>query len=141
MSFNSLKLRIKKNEGYSRTPYRDQLGFYTIGYGHLIKNNENFYFKTKYNKSYFDELFNQDFEHALKDYKKNIYKKKHTKKDQDLLIEMTFQLGCEGVLKFKKMLYHINKKEKNMACFEMMKSLWYKQTPKRVENLIINYTR
>ena len=28
------KKRIKKNEGYSKKPYKDQLGFYTIGFGH-----------------------------------------------------------------------------------------------------------
>ena len=40
MSFKELKDRIKKNEGYSDKPYQDQLGFYTIGYGHLITEKE-----------------------------------------------------------------------------------------------------
>ena len=40
MSLKKLKDRIKKNEGYCDKPYRDQLGFYTIGYGHLITEKE-----------------------------------------------------------------------------------------------------
>ena len=36
MSYKNLKKNIKKNEGYSLKPYKDQLGFLTIGYGHLI---------------------------------------------------------------------------------------------------------
>lgn len=33
---------IKKLEGYSSIPYKDQAGKWTIGYGHLIKPNESF---------------------------------------------------------------------------------------------------
>ena len=50
MSFKELKDRIKKNEGYSDKPYQDQLGFYTIGYGHLITEKENKYYIKKFKK-------------------------------------------------------------------------------------------
>ena len=46
-TFQSLKTRIKKNEGYSNKPYKDQLGYGTIGYGHLIKPHELKYFKNQ----------------------------------------------------------------------------------------------
>ena len=36
----NLKNRIKKNEGFSFTAYKDIHGYNTIGYGHLIKKNE-----------------------------------------------------------------------------------------------------
>ncbi len=139
MSLKNLKLRIKKNEGYSKIPYKDQLGFYTIGYGHLIKNNENKYFKNKYEKKHFEYLFENDLNNAIKDYKKNFYKKAHDLKVKELLIEMIFQLGSQGVLRFKKMLFYLNKKQNHMVCLEMMDSLWYKQTPQRVKNLIKNF--
>ena len=54
---------------------------------------------------------------------------------------MTYQLGPRGVLGFKKMIYHIDKRNKYMTCLEMMQSLWYKQTPQRVKNLIKNYLK
>ena len=141
MSFKKLKDRIKKNEGYSDKPYKDQLGFYTIGYGHLIKEKENNYYIKKYNKDHFKKLFEADFKKAQDQYKKKFFKKHHTISEKELLIEMLFQLGENGVSKFKKMLYFLNKKEKFMASLEMLDSLWYLQTPERVKNLIKNYTK
>ena len=141
MSFKKLKDRIKKNEGFSDKPYKDQLGFYTIGYGHLIKEKENNYYIKKYNKDHFKKLFEADFKKAQDQYQKNFFKKYHTISEKELLIEMLFQLGKNGVSKFKKMLYFLNKKEKFMASLEMLDSLWYLQTPERVKNLIKNYTK
>ena len=139
MSFKELKDRIKKNEGYSDKPYQDQLGFYTIGYGHLITEKENKYYIKKFKKKYFEELFETDFKKAHEQYKKKFFKKNHTTSEKELLIEMIFQLGSKGVSKFKKMLYFLNKKQKFMASIEMLESLWYLQTPERVKNLIKNY--
>ena len=61
MSFSNLKLRIKNNEGYSNKPYKDKLGFFTIGYGHLIKSNESKYLKNLYPKKSLENLFDEDF--------------------------------------------------------------------------------
>ena len=141
MSFKKLKDRIKKNEGYSDKPYQDQLGFYTIGYGHLIKEKENKNYLKKYNKDHFKKLFEADFKKAHDQYKKNFLKKNHTSSEKELLIEMLFQLGEKGVSRFKKMLFFLNKKQKFMASLEMLDSLWYLQTPERVKNLIKNYTK
>ena len=128
--------RIKKNEGFSSTPYKDQLGFLTIGYGHLILSNEKYLIETKQNKAELEKLFIQDFNNAVKDYKKHLKKNTSNKKEEELLIEMVFQIGPIGVLKFKNLLSNMRKKNKHLVCFEMMKSLWYNQTPKRVKELI-----
>jgi len=40
LGYYNLKKRIKLNEGFSSKPYKDQLGYLTIGYGHLILSNE-----------------------------------------------------------------------------------------------------
>ena len=141
MSFNKLKSRIKKNEGYSNKPYKDQLGFYTIGYGHLIKPYEKKYFKIKYKKKHFDELFEADFKKSLKAYKDVFKKERHKQSEKELLVEMIFQLGKNGTSNFQKMIYYLNRKQKHMVCLEMLDSLWYKQTPKRVENLIENFIK
>ncbi len=141
MSLSKLKIRIKKNEGYSNTPYKDQLGYYTIGYGHLIKKNEKKYFELKFNKKHFESLFIFDFNKSLNEYNKHFRKKNHDQADKELLIEMIFQLGVKGVSNFKKMIKYLNKKKKYMTCLEMMDSLWYKQTPERVNNLIKNYIK
>ena len=50
---------------------------------------------------------------------------------------MIFQLGIKNQRKFIKMNGYIEKNNLFMAAFEMKNSLWYKQTPKRV-NFLIN---
>ena len=102
MSFKKLKVRIKKNEGYSDKPYQDQLGFYTVGYGHLITEKESKYYIKKFKKKYFEELFEIDFKKAHAQYKKYFLKKNHTTSEKELLIEMIFQLGEKASLNLKK---------------------------------------
>ncbi len=136
MHYRELKKRIKKNEGFSLKPYKDQLGYLTIGYGHLILPNENYLLKNKTNKLQLNSIFDQDFERALGDYKRFIKQKHHNRKDKELLIEMTYQMGAKRVLKFKKLISNMQKNKKHLVCFEMMDSLWYTQTPNRVKNLI-----
>ena len=136
MSYLQLIKRIKKNEGFSSAPYKDQLGFLTVGYGHLILSNEKHLTKTKLSKDKLEKIFIKDFKNAIKDYEKYLKKKTSSKKEEELLIEMVFQMGVKRVLKFRNLLRNIRKKNKHLVCFEMMNSLWYKQTPKRVKELI-----
>ena len=136
LSHQKLKNRIKKHEGFSVTPYKDQLGYLTIGFGHLILNSEKHLIKKKTKKEELEKIFTKDFNNALNKFNKFLKPFTLNKKDSDLLIEMVFQIGVVGVLNFKKLLYYMSKGDQNMVCFEMMNSLWYKQTPKRVKNLI-----
>ena len=136
MGYQSLKKKIKKNEGFSFKPYRDQLGFLTIGYGHLILSNEKQLTKIKKTKPELEKIFLKDFKGAVSDFNKHLSRYSNNKKDKELLIEMVFQIGVMGVLKFKKLLTNIRKKNKYLVCFEMMNSLWYNQTPNRVKKLI-----
>ena len=94
-----------------------------------------------YNKKHFLNIFETDFKKSLDEYEKYFKHKNHTIKEKELLIEMLFQLGPNNVSKFKRMLCHLNQKNKYMTCLEMMNSLWFKQTPKRVINLIENFLR
>jgi len=136
LHYRELKKRIKKNEGFSLKPYKDQLGYLTIGYGHLILPNETYLLKNKTDKLQLNSIFDQDFARALGDYKRFIKQKHHNRKDKELLIEMTYQMGAKRVLKFKKLISNMQKNKKHLVCFEMMDSLWYTQTPNRVKNLI-----
>ena len=136
MSYRNLKQSIKKNEGYSLRPYKDQLGFLTIGYGHLILSSEKKLINKNIKKKKLEKIFTNDFNKALNDFNKFFKPLIKKQKDSELLIEMIFQMGVLKVLRFKKLLNNIHKPNKYMVCFEMMNSLWYKQTPNRVKNLV-----
>lgn len=141
MNYLSLKLRIKKNEGFSIFPYKDQLGNHTIGYGHLIRKKEIILLKNKHTISFLENLFENDFKIALENYEKHFKKFSFSQNTKELIIEMIFQLGIQNVLAFKKTLIHIKKNNKFLASLEMMDSAWYKQTPFRVENLIKHFLK
>ena len=136
MGYHNLKERIKSNEGFSSKPYKDQLGYLTIGYGHLILSNENILLKKKIHKKELEEIFEKDFKKALSNFNNTFKSFTLNEKESELLIEMIFQLGIKGCLKFKNLIKNIKKGNKHLVCFDMMDSLWYKQTPNRVKTLI-----
>ncbi len=141
MGYYNLKKRIKVNEGFSSKPYKDQLGYLTIGYGHLILSNEKILLKKKIHKKELEEIFEKDFKKALYNFNTKLKHLTSNKKEADLLIEMVFQLGVKGCLKFKNLLKNMRKGNKHLVCFEMMNSLWYKQTPYRVKTLVKNFLK
>ena len=131
-----LTLRIKKNEGFKNRAYKDQLGNFTIGFGHLIKKDEKQMLTKKYSKKTLNKIFINDLKLAIKKFKKYYDKDKLPNNVQEVIIEMIFQLGIKGCLKFNNLLKNMRKGNKYLVCFEMMDSLWYKQTPYRVKNLV-----
>ena len=136
MEYHKLKKRIKLNEGFSTKPYKDHLGYLTIGYGHLILSNEKILLKKKINKKELEDIFEKDFKKALSNFNNTLKSFTSNKKEAELLIEMIFQLGIKGCLKFKNLIKNMKKGNKHLVCLDMMDSLWYKQTPSRVKMLI-----
>ena len=128
--------RIKQNEGYKNKVYRDQLGNPTIGYGHLVLPTEKYCLEKKYSRKFLFKVFQNDLEKSIFCFKKYYSTKKFPTMVQEVLIEMIFQLGIHGVLKFKKANKYLEKKLYYLAALEMMNSRWYKQTPKRIDKLI-----
>ena len=136
MGYHNLKERIKSNEGFSSKPYKDQLGYLTIGYGHLILPNENILLKKQIHKKELEEIFEKDFKKALSNFNNTFKSFTLKEKESELLIEMIFQLGIKGCLKFKNLIKNIKKGNKHLVCLDMIDSLWYKQTPIKVKTLI-----
>jgi lysozyme len=132
----ALKKKIKKNEGFRDVAYLDSLGFATIGYGHLITPNERSFLLEKLSRKQLFKIFINDFDKSLKEYEKYYKKKKYNLNIKEVLVEMIFQLGIKKQRKFIKMNKHLEKRQLFMASLEMKNSLWYKQTPKRVDGLI-----
>lgn len=54
---------------------------------------------------------------------------------QNVLLNMAFQMGTVGLLKFRNTLDHIRAGEYNQAATAMMQSLWARQTPARAKRL------
>ena len=53
----ALQERIKRHEGLRLKPYKDSLGYWTIGYGHLMTAKEKIAFADGITKEQAEELF------------------------------------------------------------------------------------
>ena len=133
--YEELKTQIKEHEGFVPRVYKDSLGKRTIGYGHLCVEPEQWDDEKEYTKEELELVFNKDFDEALKNAESLIGDRPVNFIAKQVLIEMVFQLGIGGVGKFKKMWSALDNEDYGEASFQMMDSLWAKQTPKRAEKL------
>ncbi|HGX8734263.1 TPA: glycoside hydrolase family protein [Escherichia coli] len=112
--------------------YKDHLGYPTISYGHLLKSGESF--PNGIDELQADNILAADIAIAQKGVKS--LKIDLPSDWNEFLIIMVFQLGLAGVKKFKKMLKALEDKNYSEAIKQCKDSLWYRQTPNRVDAMI-----
>lgn len=115
--------------------YSDSLGFPTIGYGHLILKGEDF--SNGLTEAEADELLSKDLKRTIAD-AKSVYDKYNMDAPyevQKVLVQMVFQLGVTKTNTFTNTLKYMANKDYKKSASNMRQSLWYKQTPNRVEEL------
>jgi lysozyme len=135
MDYQAVKDRIKKHEGFRNTVYSDSLGKSTIGYGHLLTEDDDFEEGIQYDKSLLENLFDKDFNRSAYNAEQLLEGINICDIAREIIVEMVFQLGIGGVSKFKKMFEALRKKDYNEAAEQMLNSQWRVQTPKRCEEL------
>ncbi|AUU90418.1 lysozyme [Enterobacteriaceae bacterium ENNIH3] len=116
--------------------YKDSLGKITIGCGHLVLKNENF--NDGITEKEADILLSRDLANVILEVQSlglNV-----PDDWNDFLIIMTFQLGINGVKKFKRMINALQVKNFREAIVQAKDSLWYRQTPNRVDDMIRQLT-
>lgn len=122
--------QIVQDEGYRAEPYRDSLGKWTIGFGHLMKSGENYEDMTPHKAV---EILREDYAQAMKSV--NVVYPWAEGDVRLVLINMTYQMGTNGVSKFKKTIDYLRTEEYDLAAGEMLTSRWAKQTPFRASRL------
>ncbi len=132
--YETLKEEVKLHEGFRDVVYKDSLGKRTIGYGHLCVE-DHWEDDKKYEKEYLEEIFNKDFDNAHFNANTLIEDRKINDVAKEVIIEMVFQLGIGGVSKFKNMWKALDSEDYGEASFQMLDSLWAKQTPARAGKL------
>lgn len=127
---------LKLEEGWRPQPYRDHLGFLTIGYGFLIDPEKSVALPRVVGEHWLL------YEAAKKvDQLEKLWEPfKHQPEEvQRALGNMCYNLGVGGVLKFKHMLAALEEGDRETAAEEALDSKWAKQVPmraKRVTDLI-----
>jgi GH24 family phage-related lysozyme (muramidase) len=129
---------IKKHEGVRTTPYKDSLGLWTVGVGHLIGDGKSL--PPEYNREFtmaeVDAMFIKDFEEHKKAAEKIPGYKNANKATQGALIDLTFNMGASWYKKwpnFVKSLVAGNNKE---LVENLEGSKWYKQVAGRSKDIV-----
>lgn len=124
---------LKFEEGFRAYPYQCSEGYPTIGIGKRIGNEGTPLSAYQFTVSeplaelwlseevgkIIDQLNDHNFYVNLDSVRK------------DIIVSMGYQLGLNGLLKFKKMIAALEIKDWQLAQYEGLDSLWAKQTPDR----------
>lgn len=146
MNMDALISELERDEGVKLSSYRCTAGFLTIGVGRNLDTNkltaEELAFvghncRTKpITKEQSDYLLKNDIEKVCADLMKFLpwwtYLGDVRKR---VLVNMAFNLGTEGLLKFENTLALIRSGSYAQAAAEMVKSKWAKQVGKRADRL------
>lgn len=132
MKPKNIEQSLRRDEGEKLYAYADSEGYVTIGIGVLIDRDKGGGI-TKEESAY---LFNNRL--ALK--KAELVEKAPwvAKLDEvrfGVLLNMSYQMGVNGVLNFKKTMQYVKDGKYQAAASEMLNSTWAKQTPERAVRL------
>jgi len=128
---------IDHEGGIILKPYKDHLGHWTIGAGHLVKEREKHEFKDGINYETGLKLFLIDYTIAKRDMQ-TFLKPCGDMPDivQEVCLEMAFQIGLPKLQKFVKFKQALADENWSEAILQMEQSRWYNQTPNRARSLM-----
>lgn len=138
----TLRDRLIREEGLRLFPYPDTKGIWTIGVGHNIEADPDMFPDLEMLKvqgitkeeAYI--LLDKDIQnHTLSLLRTLSWVGDLDWNRKSVLIDMCFNLGIEGLLKFKNTLAAIEQGNYSLAADDMLNSLWAKQVGSRAENL------
>ena len=130
-TFTRVTDQLKTHEGFRSKPYRDTVGKLTIGYGRNLDD-------VGISREEGEALLSNDVHKA---FAAVAVKVKNfgalTEARQACLVNMAFNMGINGLLKFQKMLAAIEVGDFESAAQSMLSSLWFQQVGlHRAEGLI-----
>ena len=123
--FKSLIERIGVNEGFRSKPYKCSEGVWTIGHGLTWITEEESLSILSGRISELHLKLSEDLD----------WYDRMPPEIKGVIIEMCYQIGYSGVMKFKNMIANMKDINWKGASDEMLDSLWAKQTPERANRL------
>lgn len=137
MDLHTLQQEIIKEEGgIILKPYKDHLGYWTVGAGHLIRDNEKDELMQPITYQRGLELFLKDFNVSKKDMETFTEGMSIDDNAKECVLHMVFQLGLPRLNKFVRFKKCLSENDIEGAMVEMKDSLWYRQTTNRANRII-----
>jgi len=136
MNYDKLLESVKKHEGFKDHVYLDSLSKRTVGYGHLCVE-DHWEDGKKYDKEYLEDILEKDLQGAIDQAHDMCQGMEISDDAKTIICEMIFQLGGNGVSKFKNMWKALKENPPNYeeASVQMLDSRWAKQTPNRAKEM------
>ena len=136
MNYDKLLESEKKHEGFKDHVYLDSLSKRTVGYGHLCVE-DHWEDGKKYDKEYLEDILEKDLQSAIDQAHDMCQGMEISDDAKSIICEMIFQLGGNGVSKFKNMWKALKENPPNYeeASVQMLDSRWAKQTPNRAKEM------
>jgi len=141
-----LRESVIRHEGYRALPYRDSVGLWTVGYGHLIDDDAPPFGAATIgdvldhitDAQRHSEWLDADLEIATKDARAWLGDTFEQLSDtaQRVVVEMAYQLGGGGLSKFVQMRAALVALNMGLAAACGLNSKWATQTPQRAKELM-----
>jgi lysozyme len=129
---DALRRQLMRHEGWVSHAYQDHLGYWTIGYGRLIDPSRGGGISQKEGEL----LLHNDIATRITALHQRLpYFQRLPSKVKQALANMSFQLGVNGLLGFRRMLAAVERKDWVAARREALDSNWARQTPKRAQEV------
>ena len=130
---SELVRQLRGDEGEREQVYQDHLGYWTIGVGRLVDSRV---VGSGLRASEIEFMLSNDIEDRIENLKKRLpFFNSLDAARQGALLNMSFQLGVEGLLAFKTTLGLVEKGNYEEAAKQMLKSRWATQTPQRAKRM------
>lgn len=121
--------QLKRFEGKRNSMYKCPAGFNTIGYGHNLD-------ASPLSDHVIEYILMDDIVQAQQTLDRILPQwRQHDPARQMVLVNMVFQLGSNGFLKFRKFIAALDEKQYEQAAVEMLDSRAARQTPERWQEL------
>ena len=137
-SLDDTKKMIIKHEGMKDMPYKDSLGLWTIGVGHLIGDGKSLpaEYNRKFTQAEIMKMFDEDFEHHAKAAEKIPGYNKANQGGQGALIDLTFNMGPSWYKKWPNFVKKLGAGDFKGAADELAGSKWAQQVKSRAQTII-----
>lgn len=120
--------QLKRHEGYRRLVYECSRGVLTVGIGRNLES-------VGISEKEAEYLLQNDIDEATKRLDAHDLLEGHDEVRQAVLINMAFNLGINGLLKFRQSLKHWRNKDYESFSDEILKSRWARQVGSRATEL------
>ena len=132
MNTSAIREQLKRHEGCVLHAYQDHRSYWTIGYGRLIDERRG----GGISQAEAETLLTNDIIRVVGELEEKMPRlHRYPERVQTALVDMGYQLGVTGLMKFRKMIAALEEGDYWTAADEALRSRYAQQTPNRASEI------